>query len=403
MNALKRVLPWIFVLGLAGLGCGDTEVTDTNQVAPGDGESTADGDSGDGNGNGADGNSDDGDNNSNGDGNSDDGDSDGTPDDDDGDGDEEELIFEDVDPVDCAYPSDDLDCPQGEYGPASFMSTIEIVPDTTCCSDLTGDGQYDNVLGTLVGMLQGVPTFGDVNGNIQDSIDDGQMAYLFEAHGLTHPQWTPSFDLFIHEAGATAYPPAVNLAGEGGFLLRHWSIIAGTGIRRYGFESAYIYDGQLVGQNGTFQIRFPGLLENIDALVKGVTLTADVVQDPAPNLTAGGGFALTNGRLGGAIMRDALYESMNQAAQDCECMGDDVILYYYEDAGDLWRCGLKAEDQDACVGAPIECRSLAQTQLCAVLAQISRQADVVIDGERALSVGLKIETVPTEIMGIQEP
>lgn len=330
------------------------------------------------------------------------GDEEGDEEGDEGD-DEEELIFEEVDPVECAYPSSDPDCPQGDFGPASFFANLYIVPDETCCADLTGDGEYNNVLGNLVGALEGVDYFGDVNQNLENSLAEGDMTYLIEASGWDHPRWDSSFDLFIHEAGSSPYPAAVNRAGEGAFRLRHWSIIEGTNIRRYGFGSAYVFDGQLVARDGIFQLRFPGLIDAIDAQIEKVTLEGTVVQDPAPDLTAGGGFTLKEGRLGGAVMRDALFETMNEAAQDCECMGDDVVLYFYEPGQDRWNCGLKAEDEAACVGGTFECRALAQRQLCFALAAISTQADVDVDGKKALSIGMYVEGVPTEILGVMDP
>jgi hypothetical protein len=316
---------------------------------------------------------------------------------------EDPLEFPDVDPVECAYPTTDPECEPGDFGPGSFVTRLHIVGDTSCCADLTGDGEINNLMGTLLGALETVEGFEDVNGEIQTSINDGQLAYLLEAAHWNHPEFDPSVDLFLHEARATQATMEDNLAGQGNFLLAPWSIVDGTDVRRFGFESAYVYEGVLYAEGGVFQIRFPGLVENIDARMEKISLVASVVQDPAPDLTAGGGFGLREGRMGGAIIRDALFESLNEAALDCECMGEDVVFYFYEGGtADRWHCGLKVEDEAACVDGTVECRALAQRQLCVSLAALSPLADVVVDGERAFSVGLSISSVPTEILGVHE-
>ncbi len=324
------------------------------------------------------------------------------PDVDDAGDDEEELVFEDVDPVDCSFPSDDPDCADGDFGPASLFTRIHLVEDDSCCADFTGDGEEDNLLGSVMGALSGVDGFEDINANIAHAISTGDLMYLLETKNWVHPGWDSNLDLYIHGAGSSDHFMSENLAGEGSAYLENWSMISGTDQRRYGFDEAYVHDGVLHASGGSFQIRFPGLIDSIDARMEKVSLQANVVQNPEPDLAAGGGFFLREGRFAGAIMRDALFETMNEAAIDCECMGDDVVLYFYEPGGDRWGCGLKEEDVQACVGGTQECVALANQSLCDNLALFSGAADVEVDGERAFSVGAYMEGVSIEIRGVEE-
>ena len=314
---------------------------------------------------------------------------------------EEPLEWPDVDPVECAHPSLDPECEPGPWGPGSFITRLEIVGDDSCCADLNGDGSIDNLLGTLIGPLSGLPGFGDVNQELSNSIEDGQLAYLMETSGWEHPEYQQSFTLYMHEATALGSPMAANLAGEGSFWLAPWSVVSGTDVRRFVFDEAYVHDGVLHATGGNFWVRFPGLVEAIDAQMENITLTGQVVQTPSPDLTSGGGFSLREAEMGGALMRDKFYESMNEAAADCACVEDGEVFYTYEPApADRWHCSLKEEVAIACEAGTVECQALAQQQLCDMLAGISHLADVEVDGERAFSIGLSLTSVPTEILGV---
>lgn len=318
-----------------------------------------------------------------------------------GEEDEEVLEFPDVEPVGCAYPDESPECEQGDYGPASFFRKLELARGS-CCADVNGNGQIDNLLGPAMNIVQIMDY--DINEAIEVEIEHGGLIYLLETANWTHPEWDSEIDLYIHEAtaihGQTMDPI---LEGEGGVYLAPWSIADGTSVRRYGFERAYVHDGTLYATGGTFQIRFPGLLDAIDARMERMSIEAKVVQDPAPEMGAGGGFYLEDGKIGGAVVRDALFESLNEAAQDCQCMGDDFELFIYNEGHDRWDCGIKGSDEMDCGASTMECRAFAERTLCQALQVVSARPDVVLDdGSAAFSVGMTFEGMPVKIMGIHD-
>lgn len=314
---------------------------------------------------------------------------------------EEELEFPEVEPVDCAYPDESPECEQGDYGPASFMNVLQVASGRSCCVDLNGDGQIDNILGMALGLMSIFDN--DINEGIELEIQHGGLIYLLETANWNHPEFDSEIDLYIHEATAIqGNSMAPILAGEGGVYLAPWSIVSGTDHRRYTFERAYVHDSTLYATGGSFQIRFPGLIDAIDARLERMSIEAKVVQDPAPEMGAGGGFYLEDGKIGGAIIRDTLFESLNVAAQDCQCMGENFELFTYNADHDRWDCGLKGVDGMDCSEATVECRALSESSICEGLQLISANPDVDVDGEKAFSVGLTFESVPVQIMGIHD-
>ncbi len=326
----------------------------------------------------------------------------------------------DVEPVECAFPSDDPSCPQGEFGPASFFSEFVIETDDgddACCSDINGDGNIDNFIGEEVVAAIGegnIPGFGDINQNIVASIGSGELLYLMEAKYWEHPLWESDMDLRVYMGGSTNASMDDNLAGEGIFTLSPTNFDE-DGEPRFGFENVEIRDGHLTARDGFIEVMFPGLVEAIAAQLGAVEISADIVQDPEPDLTAGGEFALTNGKLGGAILRDQFFKSMNEESLLCDCLnldepeGDEPDLWVdglftYNPAQDRWICDWKAGSNSTCQepDKPLECQTLGNNDLCTMLAAFSGQTDVEIDGEPSFSIGIHFESVTTEIRGIDD-
>lgn len=324
----------------------------------------------------------------------------------------------DVEPVECSFPSDDPNCPQADFGPASFFSEFVIETDDdedACCIDISGDGQIDNFIGeTVVDAVSGISGFGDINQNIVASIGSGELLYLMEAKHWQHPMWEGDMDLRVYMGGSTNASMSDNLAGEGIFTLSPTNFDE-DGEPRFGFEQVEIRDGHLTARDGFIEVMFPGLVEAIAAQLGAVEISAEVVQDPEPDLSAGGHFALTNGTLGGAILRDQFFKSINEEALMCDCLelddyeGDEPDLWadglfnYYE-AQDRWICDWKSAAASTCQDPeePVECQTLGYRDLCTMLAAFSGQTDVEVDGEPSFSIGIRFESVTTEIRGIDE-
>ena len=350
--------------------------------------------------------------------------------------DEEDAAVEDfgVDPVECAFPASDPACEAGNFGPGSMFSEIVIETrgeEDACCFDLSGDTIIDNFIGEdLVAAITGVEGFADINQNIVAAIGSGEMVYIMETIHWLHPEWS-NLDMRVYQGGTTQYSMEQNLAGIGGFNITPTNF-DDQGQPRFGFENVEVRDGVMTAKNGTIELTFPGLVEAIAVELGAVQFEANVeLVDPAPDLTAGGGFALTDGRLGGAIMRDRFFRTLNEESLNCDCLelddfdSDNVNLWtdglftfdpghgefdgddFIYDEGDnvapgRWVCEWKASGGEACQdpSEPAECRALGDLSLCSILSGLSNQTDVWIDGEPGFSLGVHFETVPVEITGI---
>lgn len=309
---------------------------------------------------------------------------------------------DDYPPVECAYPSDDETCPDGPFGPGTYFSKFEIVTDKTCCADIDGDDSIDNYLGNDVVGTLGPLLGGDVNGNIQLAIDNGLLMYLMEAQSWGNTAYDASLDLKVLEGDYSEETPQTNLSGEGSVYVSAESYDE-DGAPRFGFGSARVDEGGVLrASGGSLNARFPGMIEAIDLELTDVSIRAQVVEDPQANLQAGGGFALVDGELSGVLMRDRFFESMNEAALECECIQNTPLLFTYVGTGtnDRYQCSLASSDAQNCSSASAACRTLADNTLCGGLAGLSGLADIETDEGRAFSIGVRFETVPTELLEV---
>ncbi len=314
-------------------------------------------------------------------------------------------VFPDVDPVECFYPSEDQDnCPQGPYGPGAFITQLQIVPDSSCCFDFDGNGTTDNFLGNLIRSVSALPGFGDVNANISQAISQGDLVYLFEFANWSHPSFDPDLTLTILDGEDTDNNFTANLAGMGDFNVKPTSY-DGNGDPKWRFGSARVRDNVLVATDGALEIKFPGLLDEIQLALVKVRIKATVVQDlnKKPSLTAGSRVWLTQGELAGALQRDTLFESLNTAALGCECIEDAQPLFTFNSGTNRFVCGLTSDDVQRCRTASAECQNLADQLVCGFLANQSSQVDVDTTGDGALdafSFGARFEAVGASIVGL---
>ena len=354
-----------------------------------------------------------------------------TGDDADADDDEEDVVDEpdadvddgpDVEEVDCAFPSDDPECEGGDFGPATFFTEFVIETrdeEDACCFDLCQDvggsmeGFIDNRIGEqIVGPLSGVDGIEDINHNINASIQSGDLMYLLESAFWNHPEWDNDLELRMYRGSSTVETMERNLAGEGSFNIGADNF-DDDGEPLYGFGQARVNDGVLTAEDGFISVEFPGLVDGVQVLLGNVKITGDIVQDPEPDLTAGGKFALENGKLGGVLLRDRLFKSINVLSHDCPCLDVDVEdpdnpdlyqegLFRYRETADDWRCTAKEGVADQCQGSgdPSYCQVLGHNQLCTLLGMYSSNYDCEVDGEVGFSIGVHFESVTTEILGI---
>ncbi len=311
-----------------------------------------------------------------------------------------------VEPVACAFPSTEEGCATGDFGAATFLTEFKIVEDKSCCYDFNGNGKFDNFLGSLVGTMSSFSAFGDVNANIQTAINLGELVYMFEYSGLEHPEFDSDFKLTLFEGRDSDNDFAPNLLGAGDFeVLPHSYEVPGT--PNWVFEKARVHNGELVATGGRLRIRFPGMLDEIVMILENVRVRAKVEQEAekAPDLTAGGRVWLTQGELAGALNRDTLFSSLNDAAKGCECIQDVDAIYAYNSTKDSYKCAITSADAARCRTASAACQNLADQGVCGLLALQSNKVDVDTDNDGkpdAFSFGARFTGVGASIVGIAD-
>ena len=174
-----------------------------------------------------------------------------------------------------------------------------------------------------------------------------------------------------------------------------------NGDPKWNFDTVRVTNGRMIATNGTLELFFPGLLDEVQMLVTDVRIEADVI--PPADLASGGGVTLENGEISGALARNLFYDSMNEAANACTCLQKNVFVY---NAGeDEYECDLNMVDQMNCEFDPSSgCRFLANRQACAFFELASSDIDLDADNDGTLdsfSVGVRFTGVPAEIVGRQ--
>lgn len=328
----------------------------------------------------------------------------------------------DVDLFECAFPNDDPDCPEGDFGPASFFKDFVIETrsdEDACCFDIDPDDDdpfIDNMIGEqLISVAANLPGMEDPNANIAAAIQSGDLIYLLEMAHWDNAEFDSDVDLRVYKGGRTDESMEDNLAGDGSFFIAPDNFDQNDD-NIYGFTEASIEDGQLTASDGFISIEMPGLIDGVVADLGAVQIRGDIVQDPEPELGAGGNFTIENGELGGGLYRDRFFQSINRLSYDCDCLDIDIEdpdspdlwtegLFSYRESSDNWSCEIKTTSgEDLCQepGDPSQCRTLGFDQMCNMLSFVSGETDLVIDGEKAFSVGIRFEAVTTEIRGIDE-
>ncbi len=282
----------------------------------------------------------------------------------------------DVGVFECAYPSTDPMCPAADFGPGSFLEFFQIETERNpgCCRDFDGDGAPDNFIGfTLIPLAN---TFGgiDVNQNIERAISLGRLVYLLELQNTTNEQYDSDVEVALLTGVDTDFDMSPNLAGTGEFYVSPESYDS-SGDPFWGFASASIFDYELVATGGNLRVFFPGLVEAVDLWLTDVEMRGLIT--PGADLAGGGSLEVVDGEISGALMRDRFFQSMNDVANSCTCLGQDILQF--NQAANRWDCTLQSTvcDQD-----PEEsCQLVGDSQLCGTFALVSRQADLDTDGD----------------------
>jgi hypothetical protein len=305
--------------------------------------------------------------------------------------------FPDVMQQECFHPSNDPDCPMGEFGAGTFLDFIEIDESQECCRDFTGDGVNDNKIGLYVAALEAAADE-DLNANIDSAINAGRLIYLFEYSHWGNEDFDDDLALRVFLGQDTDDMFGDNLAGTGEFLVDPDSFDM-DGDPKWVFNDASVNNGHLVARGGQLELFFPGLLDDVQLLMTDVRIEADVI--PPADLQSGGTVALENGEISGALDRNLFYDSMNEAALACTCL--DKAVFIYDDQTDSYTCDVTEEDEMGCQFDPSAgCRFLSNRMSCTFFQAASSDVDVDTDGDGeadAFSVGTTFTGVGASITG----
>jgi hypothetical protein len=319
----------------------------------------------------------------------------------------------DAGPVDaghsgCSYPPTDSTCPDGDYGPASFVSEFVIKRSGECCHDFDADNSDDSALGDLAANLE---TLLQVNFNdlIDAQIQNGLLVYLFEYAYWSDETDDPALE-FSFLFGQDESPDfSDNLAGTGDFLVDPASLDS-NGDPKSSFPQASVVGGRLSVANGTAPLVLPVGAELVEVVVENVRISADVT--PGADLEAGGRVALTNGELSGTVSLDEMFGALNTVAEACSCISQSTHPVFVEEVNNgtpNWVCTSTDQDNSSCQNdssATQMCQTLADNESafgCSYVAQvIDSQADLDLDQDQhedAYSLGAEFEAVGASIVG----
>jgi hypothetical protein len=307
---------------------------------------------------------------------------------------EDMLDLADVEEYACFFPSSDPMCPQGPWGAGSLLSEFFIVPNATCCFDYTGNGQIDNRVGTQVIGLANNLGFADVNAAIARAVGTGELVYLITYANWENETQDLNIDMKMLTGTDTDLDYLDNLQGTGSFFVSPDSFEP-HGDPKWRFANARVFASKLSATGGRLNITFPGLVDDVDLLLENVRIEADVV--PGASLEAGGRVALINGRMGGALVRDRFYDSLNVVARNCGCIGQDILEPNASRTAYVCKLERTVCEQDPDDG----CRTVGDRNFCFTLGLLSSQTDIDLNGDGrrdAFSFGATFTAVGTQLL-----
>lgn len=298
----------------------------------------------------------------------------------------------------CFHPATNPQCPAKEFGAASIMTTLVILPDNSCCFDFGGNAALDNRLGTLLSAAESLGF--DVNTGIANALRFGDVIYALEYSGLSNTTYANNFGLAFYTARDTDFDFAPNYEGLGQIYVSPEALLTQSPpTPRWSFQTTSVRNNQLEASEGFLKLDFPGLLDEVRINVTQARLTATI--EPDADLRGGGRVALSNGKLGGVVLRDDFFSSLNDASFNCECIERRV---YTRNANGTYSCNSTFDDELSCQTSPLAgCRFLASQQYCGQIGSLSSLVDIDTDGNGAndgYSFGATFTAVGAEIWGI---
>jgi hypothetical protein len=304
----------------------------------------------------------------------------------------------DFDEQPCFHPAADPQCPPKEFGAASIMTTFVILPDNSCCFDFGGNQALDNRLGTLLSAAESLGF--DVNTGIANALRFGDVIYTLEYSGLSNTVYANNFGLAFYTARDTDFDFEPNFMGMGEIYINPEALLTQSPPEpRWSFGTTSVRNNELQASDGFLKLDFPGLLDEVRINVTQAKLTATI--EPDADFKGGGRVALSNGKIGGVVLRDDFFGSLNEASANCECIQRRV---YSRNASGTYSCNSTIDDEISCQLSPLAgCRFLASQQYCGQIGSLSSLVDIDTDGDGAndgYSFGATFTAVGAEIWGI---
>ena len=327
-------------------------------------------------------------------------------------GEDQENNAADVDPLaTCetspAHPRCDADpATFNAWGPSSVVSSISFVADDSCCFDIDGDGETDNVLGELLELAQGfdvdVESF---NASVADSIAAGSLILLVEYPGATAAggDFAINYYLGLPEGEPTApsastpnlYKVSPDSLRQGTWPTARMSSAAHDGATLDAGPGAVDISTELLGPPITLRIN-----------------SAQIRAELAPDTDFDAGQVhLTGGQLGGAVRVSDIFDAINDVYDaSCSCAplpeGSRLITY---DVAALEDAACSTPDNDTS-GCDQESVCVSVYDLCSFVGIAGRVADIDADNPTsdcaksetcdAISLGTTFETVGATITGV---
>jgi hypothetical protein len=277
-----------------------------------------------------------------------------------------------IDNGECVVPGPCEDYP---FLDNSFVYQIQMADENDpCCFDFNGDSEIDNGLGALFAAIAG----------LDDVInDDNFMLSMFSCKDGDGDLSNDADGTSTFTADATSFEDDLGQC---------------IAIPRHSFDIATLTDGLIEAEAGIFSGMYMALfgdgplfqLELFDARLEATLVETDL------------GLELTEGKLGGAIPIDTIWDYINDwAVQNCGCLGltEDYILV---DADNNPSCSESGDDSQCDEIEDEMC--IMMYSYCSASVMIFNQVldiDLDADGENdALSVGMRFDATSAEVIGI---
>jgi hypothetical protein len=274
------------------------------------------------------------------------------------------------------------------WSPASYVSALSISMEfdadgeASCCFDFDGDGKLDNGLGDLLDQFGALLGDTDPNAALQESIDEGSLVIVLEHAGLTDLAAGNTYDvnfLIGSSVDTAAKEVTINPSSFEDGAHPHAQL-----------PNAKIQGTKLTAGPGSVFLSIPLLDIELNIVLRNAMVEANVVGS-----TIDGGVQLSNGKLGGILPVQGIYDAINDFAATCDCLSytGDLI----STNGDVTSC---AAVTNTCDSGDV-CSTIAEN--CNLIPIAGAFTDLDVDGDGqpdAFSLGFNFEADAVVITGV---